>query len=74
MKRDVLIALVIGWLLGITTAFAIPTLVYQRQSIVREVTASGTRDALQGPLNDGWYVIREDSQSITLERPRFRIP
>jgi hypothetical protein len=39
MSKRVLAALVIGWLLGIATAFAIPSLVYQRQSIVREVTA-----------------------------------
>jgi hypothetical protein len=72
MRHSTVAALLIGWLLGIATAFAVPTLVYQRQSIVsagQDGPATLTR-----AIADGWIVTRQDGAIWTLERPRFRIP
>ena len=71
MSRTTVAALLIGWLLGIATAFAVPTLVYQRQSLYAVTPASGE---LRSAVNDGWIVVRKDEWIYTLERPRFRIP
>jgi hypothetical protein len=41
MSKGTVAALVVGWLLGIVTAFTIPRLVYQRQSIYAASPSSG---------------------------------
>ena len=71
MSRGALVALVVGWLLGIATAFAIPTLVYQRQSVY--AATPGSID-IRSEIEDGWYVVRADDRIYTLERPRLRLP
>jgi hypothetical protein len=72
MSRKTAAVLLIGWLLGIATAFVVPSLVWQRQSIPAGQTTE--MDQVRRALADGWVVIRVDGVVYTLERPRFRIP
>ena len=63
MSRGALAALLVGWLLGIATAFAIPTLVYQRQSV--EGVGPGGLARLRAAIEDGWVVVRTDDRIYT---------
>jgi hypothetical protein len=70
MNRRTVAALIVGWLLGIVTAFAIPTLLYERRSMVAS-------PQLGDAFSSGWYVVRTDGPGntvYTLERPRVRLP
>jgi hypothetical protein len=72
MSKRTLAALVMVWLLGIVTALVTPSLVYQRQSI-----AAWDKDgdaAVRRGTTEEWVIVREDRNTFTLERPRFRIP
>jgi hypothetical protein len=72
MSRKIVGASLIGWLLGISTAFAIPTLVYQRQTVLAGSTAGGVN--LSRLTDDGWVIVRQDGAFFTVDRSRFRIP
>ncbi len=78
MRRRTAIPLLIGWLLGIGTALAVPDLRYQRQTILTAEPAAGGRprgaERLRQATNDGWTIVRQDGDSVTIERPRLRLP
>jgi hypothetical protein len=75
MKRHVVGPLIVGWLLGLLTAFVIPSLTVERQSYVSEDPAFAV-SVLRARVVNGWVVTRTDTAGgvpvYQLERPRSR--
>src|SRR4051794_7391288 len=82
MRRKTAAALLIGCLLGISTSFAVPTLVYQRQSLFvrwpRDTFGGVGGDKLIDAIDQGWVVTQQGGylyeMVYTLEPPWVRIP
>jgi hypothetical protein len=68
-RRDVGL-LIVGWLLGLLTAFVLPAVSTERQTIV-----GGPTGRLASLADAGWIVVRTDTVSgvpvVQLERPRY---
>src|SRR3954451_1705714 len=70
MSRRAVGLLLLGWVLGLVTAFVLPPISTQRQTIV-----GGPTGRLASLADAGWVVMRTDTVGGTpvaqLERPRY---
>src|SRR3954469_6137221 len=73
MRRNVLVPLVVGWLLGLLTAFVWPDLTAEHRTLV--VSTLTDRASLRDLTETGWRVVRTDTAGSTpivqVERPRY---
>ena len=79
MRRRTVALLLVGWLLGLLTAFVLPAVSTERQTVVA-LDPAGYRtrnspDRVASLAQDGWVVTRVDNAGqtpvIQLERPRY---
>lgn len=80
MRRRVLVPLIVGWLLGLLTAFVWPAVSTERETVVVMIPAghgggANSPEAVAGRTRNGWVVTRVDTigqgaSAVQLERNR----
>lgn len=74
MHWRIAVVAVAGWLVGIVTAYAVPTVLYETKTIseVDPINRRSNLAAVYEAPSQGWVLISSTGDFYTFQRPRLR--